>query len=390
MGKVTKEMYRVQLGAYSTQSAAKKMVEKAKKYGYSAVIQKLDGLWKVQIGSYSDKKNAEKRAAEAIEAGLKPAVVPFKTVVEDHKISSVLVPAEDPEKPIYIPKFKLWFLDFMDEDESVYGDSEGIIEYGPDGKTIAHCVWIDGGQRKGTTVKKLKKFGVKTIDALVLSHAHGDHYGAWIDIFKNFKVLNVYLPDCKELDKHQKSYGDAIRNQAKKAKSAGAQVNYISRGDSFDVGHIHCDCIWHADAKALKEHDSHHFVNNMSIVTVFTIDNLWKLYTAGDLQNEPNKLIVKAGIESAMKADFFKCQWHGDRSAILTDLMKKIKPLVGVSNYHHRETRGSGRKGTRTVIEKVGGVVARNHENGDVFIDIYGQEAVLSCSKGNLKKTFKK
>ena len=282
-------------------------------------------------------------------------------------------------------RIRVWGIWFFEGDESQYGDATAIIEYEPDDKTIKHVVLIDTAKATSKTVAKLKAAGVKTIDAVVISHAHGDHYGGLTNIFKNFTVKALYLPGIDGLNKYQKSYADAIKNQEKKAAKYGAKCSYMVENSSFTIGGIYCRCLYQVPANLLKEHDDHHFINNQSTVLRFKFNGVWSYYTAGDCQNEANKVIVKNVKD--IRADIFKCQWHGDRNAITHDLAKAIKPLIGFSNYHHKER--SGRKGTREVLEKdAGTVVARNHENGDIYIDCVGKTMTLSCSKGNLKKKF--
>lgn len=280
---------------------------------------------------------------------------------------------------------RIWAIHFFDEKESLYGDATAIIQYGTNG-SIEHCVLIDTATSSATTVKKLKNAGIKTIDAVVISHAHGDHYGGLTKVFENFKVKALYLPDCTQLDKYQKSYGNAIRNQASKAKKYGASYTYMKAGSSFTVGKIKCDCIWQASASALSEHDDHHFVNNESIVTRFTLEGIWAYHSAGDLQNEGNNLLIKA--VKNLKADIFKCQWHGDANACNEAICKAIKPVVAFSNYHHKEQ--SGRGTTRKRLEAVGALVMRNAENGDVYFDCEGNKMTVHASKNFTSKTFTK
>ena len=114
--------------------------------------------------------------------------------------------------------------------------------------------------------------------------------------------------------------------------------------------------------------------------------NGWTYHSAGDLQNEGNNLLIKAVKD--LKADIFKCQWHGDANATNEAICKAVKPLVAISNYHHAER--SGRGTTRKRLEAVGAVVARNHENGDIYIDLTSEQMELSCSKGNLHRIYKR
>lgn len=365
-------MYKIQIGAYKYKENAITAKDLVVKAGFNAVVIQSDDLYKVQAGAFCVEENAKKHLAE-VQKKFPNAII----------INVQEGPDVDVDQPH--PKIRVWGIWFFEKNERLFGDATAIIQYNSGGKPD-HVVLIDTGKAAGLTVAKLKAAGVKVIDAVVISHAHGDHYGALTDVFKNFTVKHLYLPDTTQLDKYQKSYGNALRSQASKAKKYGAGCTYMKAGSTFTAGKIRCDCLWQAPASALSEHDSHHFVNNQSTVLRFTLDGIWKYHTAGDLQNPANNLLVKAVKD--LKADILKFQWHGDANAGNETLMKAVRPKIAFSNYHHKE--GSGRGTTRRRAEAVGAVVARNHENGDIYIDCTGNVMKLSCSKGNLSKTFTK
>ena len=387
-------LYKVQSGAYkntlnATIAAAgvRKKVEKyLKKIGskekVSVAVVSSGGWHKVQEGAFASKASAEKRKALLREADIYAVVIETKT--QDEPAPARAPKPADPVKPAKPHRIRIAALAFFDtgSESSQYGDCTAIIEYGADDKTVEHAVLIDTAMSKSSAnvIRKLKALGVKRLDAIVISHAHGDHYGGVSNIMRAFPTADIYVPDPTQLDKHQRSYGDALRRQYKKARG-----HYVSRGTAWTIGGMHFECVYLPPASALKEHDSHHFVNNESIVLRITL-NGWIYHTAGDLQNAGNNLLI--GAVKDLKADIYKCQWHGDANACNEAICKAVRPLVAYSNYHHKEMAGRGR--TRKRLEAVGATVARNHENGDIYIDCLPDIMRLSCSKKNLSKEFKR
>ena len=282
-------------------------------------------------------------------------------------------------------RFRIHMIPFFKHDSSAYGACTAIYQYASNG-TIAKCVLIDTGMGKTAPVviSELKAQGVKQIDALFISHGHGDHYGGLAKVVKTFPVKWLYLPDTTELDKHQKGYGNKLRRQAQKV----ANHRWYRQGDSAVIGEIKFQCLYSCKAADLKEHDTHHFVNNMSPVNHFICGSfIW--HTAGDLMNPGNNLFIsamkKAGIST--KCHGMEFHWHTDGNATNDNLMQATRPKICGSNYHHPKWK-SGRKGPKEKAEAVGAHCYATADDGNVWIDVTGKKAVVTTSKTGKHDTY--
>ena len=373
--------YRVQIGAYALKKSAEKVSVDLIEKGFKTSITKEKLLYKVRVGSFQDKAKAEKllkrvhqykqyEKAKILEwnDGKKPIdipqIVPVKPVVEDYK-----------------PVIKFVAIWHTETCEYKYGDAQVFIEYAKNGIDILHAVLVDTGMHGSDTIKKLKKLGVKTLDAVVISHAHGDHYGYLSDVMSQFKVLHLYLPEIGGLIKYQKEYAKAIQRQEEKARKKNIPVTYLTTGGYFRIGHIECKCVYQVPADKLSKHDNHEFINNESIATLFTLDGVGRVLLTGDLSNPGNRVLMEHVDKDDISADIAKCGWHGDGNAMTIDWAKFVGAKEWYWNFHHKESKG-GRGNTRKKLEKAGAKhILRNYEDGDITYKYHDHMWTVSTSK---------
>lgn len=371
--------YRVQIGAYALKRSAEKVSVDLIENGFKTSITKEKGLYKVRIGSFQDKTKAEKLLARVhkYKQYKKAKILEWN----DGKDLPIIDLSGDKEED-YHPIIKFTAIWLSETDESMYGDAQVFVEYAPNGIDILHAVLVDTGMHGCDTIKKLKKIGVKTLDAVVISHAHGDHYGYLTEILKQFKVLHLYLPNVDGVRKYQKTYAQAIDRQAAKAKKLKIPVTYMTTGSEFKIGHIECTCVFQANADKLKKHDNHYFVNNMSTALLFVLDGIGHVLLTGDMSNEANRLFMKAYGER-LNVDIAKCGWHADGGAMLEEYAEFVNSTGWYWNYHHSKNNG-GR--TNTLRKLLGAGVKEhriymNYEDGDITFTYHNGCFTVTKSK---------
>ena len=274
------------------------------------------------------------------------------------------------------------------------GSSTAIIEYDDKGNDI-HTTIIDIGSKDSDALKEYQsviKSGV--IDAIIFTHPHEDHMGDIERYRKVFKIKSAYLPSkdpfiCHASLQGRANYIDRIRNQCI-AECGEDNVHYITEGDSFKIGdNIKCDVIFRVDYKKLKEIDPHHYVNNTSLGTLFTLtdsyNHTWTYYGGGDNAKEANLQFIARYEKKPLQPDFCHVQWHGDQNASSQAFCKAMGAKYGLLDYHNNY-KSSGRTMTIDRFSNAGCRVIGNYLYDNIYCDIYDEGYSVIYAEKNFAK----
>lgn len=274
------------------------------------------------------------------------------------------------------------------------GSSTAIIEYDDKGNDI-HTTIIDTGSEDSDALKAYQsviKSGV--VDAIIFTHPHEDHMGDIERYRKIFKIKSAYLPSKDPFLYHSSlkgraNYIDKIRKQCI-TECGEANVHYVTEGDSFKIGdNIKCDIIFRSNYKKLKEVDSHHYVNNTSLGTLFTMydsyNRTWTYYGGGDNAKEANLQFIDRYAKKPLKPDFVHVQWHGDQAASSTAFCLAMGAKYGLMDYHNNY-KSSGRTMVINRFNKAGCRILGNYLYGDIKCDIYDEGFASIYADKNLTK----
>lgn len=260
------------------------------------------------------------------------------------------------------------------------GSSTAIIEYDDKGNDI-HTTIIDTGSKDSDALKAYQsviKSGV--VDVIIFTHPHEDHMGDIERYRKVFKIKSAYLPSKDPFTYHSSlkgraNYIDTIYKQCV-TECGEDKVHYVTEGDSFEIGNIRCDVIFRSDYKKLKEVDSHHYVNNTSLGTLFTLtdkyNRTWTYYGGGDNAKEANDQFIVRYKDKPLRPDFCHVQWHGDQDASSQAFCKAVGAKYAFLDYHH-SYKSSGRSMVIDRFNIAGCRVIGNYLYGDIKCDIYDE-----------------
>ncbi len=200
-----------------------------------------------------------------------------------------------------------------------------------------HNVLIDGGPAGGPITKFLKDKGVTTIDHVVLTHPHSDHFVGLKKVFAMFDVKNFYDSKAENVnakgDNNLRELADAEPGCTTHFPEAGNNLNWDSRVTVKVLN----TC---SDPVQLKYNDD---VNNCSIVLRLYYNGQGLLFT-GDAEAPIENAMMRV-FKSGLESYALKVGHHGSRYSSTDKFLARVKPKValisaGVNNVYghpHKE-----------------------------------------------------
>jgi len=196
------------------------------------------------------------------------------------------------------------------------GDSTYIVL--PNG----HNVLIDGGPSGQPVYNFLKAKGVTTIDHVVLTHPHGDHFMGLKAVFRNFQVKNFYDTRADNTDAVM---DDDVRAQA--ASMPGCKVHYPEVGSTLNWDSRVTVKVLNTCTDVVKTKDSAE-LNNCSIALRFFYNGHGLLMT-GDIESPVENAMTKL-FKSGLQSTYLKVSHHGSNTSSAPKFLERVQPRVAI------------------------------------------------------------
>ena len=239
------------------------------------------------------------------------------------------------------------------------GYSEMLIDGGPDDTVLA---------KLGDAMP----FFDRTIETVVLTHPHADHFIGLIGVLRRYKVKNVIFDGrVREKDPDYRRFKEAIA-------SSGAQVTQIKVGDRITLGdRTTFTALWPPSDEAESTDIDAHDENAWSVVFRMQAEG-GSAYLMGDATAEVEHRLLAAHLLSS--ADFLKVGHHGSRYSSSPEFLDAIHPKyavisVGKNTYGHPSWLALQRLATRGVR------VWRTDQSGDVRATFKNGTVVMRAKK---------
>ncbi len=184
------------------------------------------------------------------------------------------------------------------------GNNETIlIDSGPPEYTAKHF--------SRSALPYLQENGISSLDYVLITHAHNDHYGGLDNIFMNLKFRNLIVTDEFQTSKIWKHFQEKIRVEKCKIITISDTMHLSIRGLKFKI--IHPDRYFHDENK-----------NNVSIVARIDHQDFSVLFT-GDLEQEGEQYLLD-NYPEFLDTDILKVGHHGSKTSSTPAFIKAVSP----------------------------------------------------------------
>lgn len=228
-----------------------------------------------------------------------------------------------------------------------------------DGKSIL----IDTGNKgfSQRIVKSLHWFGLRKLDAVIITHPHKDHIGSLAELLGKVEIGTVY-------QNGQKEKSGVYRDAQAALEKTGTFTRVLQRGDTISIGDLHAEVIGPVGNNYAEENDE-------SLVVRFTWRNTSFLFT-GDMENEAEKDLLESGSE--LKSDVLKVAHHGRDDSTSDAFLAAVRPKIALIPCNEAEQGNETLVPVLSRLEASGTSVWRSDQQGSLHLTIENGEIMVS------------
>lgn len=227
-----------------------------------------------------------------------------------------------------------------------------------DGKTML----IDSGNNEDgdLVVSNIKRLGISKLDYVIGTHPHEDHIGGLDDVILNFEIGTIYMPKVQTNTKTFEDVLDAI-------SSKNLSVTSPNVGDKFTVGKVECEVMLCGTGS--KEEQSN--LNLSSLVIRATYGDQSYLFM-GDSEEE------NESSRSWKQTNVIKIGHHGSDTSSSQSFLNQVLPQIAIISVGEGNSYGHPKQTTLDKLNKLGTLVYRTDEKGNILIESDGIKNKIS------------
>jgi competence protein ComEC len=239
-------------------------------------------------------------------------------------------------------------------------DAGGRLERGaPGADSLAEQI----GER--VVVPFLLRHGVHALDAIVLSHPHGDHAGGVAPVLRRLRVAEF-------ADSGQTYGGHAYRDAVATARADGVPIVRPRAGvswrtdDGVSLRFIGPSVPFIGGANA---------INSNSVAFVLQ-DGRFRMLFTGDAGSESERRFLAEGVD--LHADVLKVGHHGSAYGTSTQFLAAVSPRFAIISVGRHNLFGHPAPSTLATLRRFGAEVHRTDEDGAITVLTDGRSVVIA------------
>lgn len=214
--------------------------------------------------------------------------------------------------------------------------------------------------------ESLHREGITTIDVLILTHLHLDHTGGVDQIFTDFEVKNLILPELSTF-----SDGIVFAEMAiDKVTRSGGEVYKAVEDLRFTLGEFEVQVVA-AYYDIIED-------NNRSLIIKAEKQGKSFLFT-GDIEIKTEKKLIES--EKNIECDVLKVAHHGSNSSTTPDFLNMANPQYAVISVGDKNMYNHPHLTTLKLLEKRGIKTYRTDFRGDITFFVEKGEIAVETEK---------
>lgn len=245
------------------------------------------------------------------------------------------------------------------------GQGDAILIRSPEGK----CALIDAGPSR-RVVDRLHEAGVESIDLVVVTHHHSDHYGGMDDVIREFRPRYYLATESRattglyvKLLQHVKEYGITPIYPKPDAPR------------TINLGSVRLTVLPQPPEDLQEENDN-------SIGIRLSYGNLHMLLT-GDSEEPARAFWLQNCRDLVADCQILKLAHHGSRNGTDAGWLDVVRPRVAVASLASGNSYGHPHRETLQLLAEYGIPLLRTDQRGTIRIETDGRRTDITGERGS-------
>lgn len=230
------------------------------------------------------------------------------------------------------------------------GQGDSILIRSPEGKTAL----VDAGPTRDGASNQLKRLGVTSIDLVVISHHHSDHYGGMEPILHEFKPKFFMATGSSHTSKSYLKILDAVKSEGITA------IEPSSKPRKIDIGSVSLTILPQPPEDVKEEND-----NSIGIRVQY---GGFSMLMTGDSEDGERRWWLTHCPELVRGCTVLKLAHHGSRNGTDAKWVKLIAPALAVVSVGKGNSFGHPHPETLTLLRQYKIPLLRTDERGTITL----------------------